>query len=74
MRNEMEYTVLLERNEDRGWTVTCPVLPGCISEGDTKAEAITNIRDAILLYLRAVRKELTLLKRRHHAQVTHVAV
>ncbi len=70
----MDYTVVLERNDDGRWTVTCPVLPGCISEGDTRREAVAHIRDAILLYLRAVRKELALLKKRHHAQVTHVAV
>ena len=70
----MDYTVVLERNDDGRWTVTCPVLPGCISEGDTRAKAIANIKDAISLYLRAVRKELELLKKRHHAQVAHVAV
>jgi predicted RNase H-like HicB family nuclease len=33
--------------EDGRWVVECPGLPGCISEGKTKAEAITNIREAI---------------------------
>lgn len=70
----MDYTVVLEQNADGRWTVNCPVLPGCISEGDTKQEAIANIKDAISLYLRAVRKELESLKKRHHAQVAHVAV
>ena len=70
----MDYTVVLERNDDGRWTVTCPVLPGCVSEGDTRAEAITNIKDAISLYLKAVRKELEFFKKRHHAQVAHVAV
>ena len=53
----MSYAVVLERNEDGGWTVSCPVLPGCISEGDTRSEAVANIKDAIHLYLRAVKKE-----------------
>ena len=56
--------MVLERNEDGGWTVSCPVLPGCISEGDTRSEAVTNIKDAIRLYLRAVKKELALLKKK----------
>ncbi len=63
----MEYSVVLDRNTDGQWTVTCPVLPGCISEGATREEALANITDAIGLYLRAVRKELTLLKKRSHA-------
>lgn len=70
----MNYSVVLEENLDGRWTVTCPVLPGCISEGDTKAEAIANIRDAIHLYLRAVRRELDSLKKRRHAQVARIAV
>lgn len=70
----MDYAVVLEQNSDGRWTVTCPVLPGCISEGDTKAEAIANIRDAAHLYLRAVRKELDFLRKRHHAQIARIAV
>lgn len=54
----MSYPVVLEKNQGGGWTVTCPILPGCISEGDTKREALDNIKDAIHLYLRAVKKEL----------------
>jgi len=53
----MQYPVVFEKNEDGGWTTTCPLLPGCISEGDTREEAKRNIKDAIHLYLRAVKKE-----------------
>ncbi len=42
-----EYTVLLERNEESGYTVTVPALKGCITEGDTWAEAIKNAHEAI---------------------------
>ncbi|MDE2510592.1 MAG: type II toxin-antitoxin system HicB family antitoxin [Elusimicrobia bacterium] len=59
----MDYPVLLERSED-GWTAQCPVLPGCISEGNTRDAALTNIKDAIRLYLRAVRKEMALLRQK----------
>ena len=38
---------VLYRGEDGYWVVECPSLPGCISQGKTKAEAITNIREAI---------------------------
>jgi hypothetical protein len=45
------YTVELEKGWDKGYTVTCLELPGCISEGDTKQQAIDNIIEAIQLYL-----------------------
>ena len=38
-------------NKDGGFTVVVRVLPGCISEGDTREEALANIREAIALYL-----------------------
>jgi predicted RNase H-like HicB family nuclease len=59
----MDYPVVLEHDAD-GWTASCPVLPGCISEGDTRTEALVNIKDAIRLYLRAVRKEMVLLRQK----------
>ena len=45
--NHLKYTVLIDKNEDIGYTVTVPSLPGCISEGDTWDEAIANITEAI---------------------------
>lgn len=67
----MSYPVVLEKDVDGRWTIACPILPGCISEGDTKEEALKNIKDAIHLYLRAVKKELAVLKHKgkHVAQV-----
>ncbi len=50
-----EYTVILDPDpEGRGFTVTVPALPGCISEGRTRDEAIENAREAILLYLESL--------------------
>ena len=68
----MSYPVVLEKTEDGRWTVSCPILPGCISEGDTRQEALRNIKDAIHLYLRAVKKELSILKQKG-SQVVQVA-
>jgi len=68
----MSYDVVLDKNEDGGWTATCPVLPGCISEGETRDEALRNMRDAIHLYLRAVKKEMALLKHKGK-QIAQVA-
>jgi predicted RNase H-like HicB family nuclease len=46
----MTYQVVLTQTEE-GWSVNCPALPGCWSEGDTEAEALENITDAIRDYL-----------------------
>ena len=50
----MKFKVVLEPSEDSGYTVYVPSLPGCISEGDTREEALANIREAIELYLEPV--------------------
>ncbi len=50
----MKLEVYLEPSEDGGYTVVVPSLPGCISEGDTKEEALKNIREAIELYLEPI--------------------
>jgi predicted RNase H-like HicB family nuclease len=47
----MRYTVVLEKEADDGYVVTVPVLPGCVSQGDSRAEALENIREAIAIYL-----------------------
>ncbi|MEN6379406.1 MAG: type II toxin-antitoxin system HicB family antitoxin [Methanofastidiosum sp.] len=47
----MKVTVVLEPQEEGGFTVFVPSLPGCISEGDTKEEALDNIKEAIELCL-----------------------
>ena len=47
----MKFQVMLEQDEDGVWIVECPSLPGCVSQGLTKAEAIDNIKDAILACL-----------------------
>lgn len=48
---DMKFKVVLEPSEEGGYTVYVPSLRGCISEGDTKEEALENIREAIELYL-----------------------
>ena len=47
----MGYTVILEREADGGYVASVPALPGCISQGDTRDEALANIREAIELYI-----------------------
>ncbi|MDY6805053.1 MAG: type II toxin-antitoxin system HicB family antitoxin [Cyanobacteriota bacterium] len=50
----MNIKVILEPSEEGGYTVCVPSLPGCISEGDTLEEALTNIQEAIELYLEPI--------------------
>lgn len=52
----MKYKVVLKRS-DEGYSISCPGLPGCWSQGDTEGEALANVTDAIREYL-AVRDEL----------------
>ncbi len=47
----MKFQVTLDRDEDGMWVVECPAIPGCISQGRTKEEALINIEDAISLCL-----------------------
>ncbi|HPO62382.1 MAG TPA: type II toxin-antitoxin system HicB family antitoxin [Candidatus Kapabacteria bacterium] len=54
----MIFKVVLEKSPDGGYTSFVPSLPGCISEGDTKAEAIENIKEAIDLYLEPIEDDL----------------
>jgi predicted RNase H-like HicB family nuclease len=57
----MKVRVLLEPSDEGGYTVAVPGLPGCISEGATKDEALANIREAIELYLEPVEDDLALI-------------
>ena len=52
----MRYRVYLEQDEDGVFVASCPSLPGCISQGSTRAEASANIREAIEGYLMSLRK------------------
>ena len=47
----MRYTVILEQESDGGYVATVPALPGCVSQGNTRDEAIANIREAAELYI-----------------------
>jgi len=43
----MRFSVTIDRDEDGIWVTECPAIPGCISQGNTKDEALENIQDAI---------------------------
>lgn len=52
----MKYRIIIEQDEDGIFIVECPLLPGCISQGKTRTEALKNIKDAIIGYLESLKK------------------
>jgi predicted RNase H-like HicB family nuclease len=51
----MRFTVVFEQEPDGGYVVSVPALPGCVSQGDTRDEALLNIQEAILAYTEALK-------------------
>lgn len=49
--------VIVYPGEDGYWVAECPTLPGCISQGETRASAIANIREAIELYVEVLEED-----------------
>jgi predicted RNase H-like HicB family nuclease len=52
----MKYRVYLEPDEDGVFVATCPAFPGCVSQGQTRAEAAANIREAVEAYIMSLKK------------------
>ena len=55
----MRYTVILQKEADGGYVATVPVLPGCVSQGDTRDEALKNIEEAIEVYVEDLETGIT---------------
>ena len=53
----MRFTVILEPEADGGYSVICPAISGCVSQGTSLDEALTNIREAIVLCLEVRRED-----------------
>ena len=53
----MKLTISLDRDEDGIWIAECPSIPGCVSQGSTKDEALENIKEAIQLCLEVRAKQ-----------------
>jgi len=47
----VKFNVTVDRDEDGVWIVECPAIPGCVSQGQTKSQALQNIKEAIALCL-----------------------
>ncbi len=52
----MRFRIIIEEDEDGVFVAECPSLPGCISQGKTRKEAVANIKDAIEGYLASLKK------------------
>lgn len=52
----MKYRIVIEEDENGMFATECPALPGCISQGKTRKEALANIKDAIKGYLESLKK------------------
>ena len=50
----MKYTIIIEKGRESGYVVYCPALKGCVSQGETKDEALRNIKEAIEVYIEAL--------------------
>ena len=70
----MKYTVILEPQEEGGYTVQCLELPGAISQGETKEEALENIKEAIGLVLEVIQEDAEEQVKSNHAEISQVEV
>ncbi|HEY3857725.1 MAG TPA: type II toxin-antitoxin system HicB family antitoxin [Verrucomicrobiae bacterium] len=52
----MKFRIIVEPDEDGVFVAECPSLPGCVSQGSTRGEAVDNIKDAITGYLASLKK------------------
>jgi predicted RNase H-like HicB family nuclease len=66
----MRLRVVLEPSDEGGYTVLVPSLPGCISEGETREEALQNIQEAIALYLEPVEDDADFSEKAEFLEVT----
>jgi antitoxin HicB len=62
MGKTIKFTITLEKDEDGYIVVSCPALPGCHTQGRTKAEAISNIKEAIAGYIASIQEHGEILK------------
>ncbi len=70
----MNYRILIEQDEDGIFVAECPSLPGCISQGTTRSEAIENIKDAIAGYIQSLKKHNEPVPPSIHEEIVEVAI
>ena len=70
----MKFKVVLEKEEDGGYSVHVPSLPGCHTQGDTREEALANAKEAIECYLEGLEKDKVSIKTLPKVDIVTVAV
>ena len=70
----MEYTVILEPQDEGGFTARCLEVPGAISQGETRKEALENAKEAIELVLEVLREDLEQSRKSSNVEVAKVDV
>jgi len=68
----LDWKIVLEKGEDGWFTVTVPSLPGCISQGKTKKEALENVKEAIELHVSSLAEDGIPLKEKKDIQTVAV--
>jgi predicted RNase H-like HicB family nuclease len=66
----MQLTIRLEPSEEGGFTAVVPSLPRCVSQGDTRDEALSNIREAIELYPEPVEDDVSAMASAETVEIT----
>jgi antitoxin HicB len=70
----MKYRILIDQDEDGVFIAGCPSLPGCVSQGKTREEALENIQDAIKGYMESLKKHDEPIPPRIEEEIVEVAV
>jgi predicted RNase H-like HicB family nuclease/predicted RNA binding protein YcfA (HicA-like mRNA interferase family) len=68
----MKYRVLIGQDEDGFYVAEVPALPGCVSQGHTREEALANIREAIALYLESLKEHQEPIPPSIHEEIVEV--
>ena len=66
----MHIKIILEPSKEGGYTAIVPALPGCVSEGNTREEALKNIREAVELYLEPVEDDSMFAPKSEQVEIT----
>jgi predicted RNase H-like HicB family nuclease len=70
----MKFRIVIEQDEDGMFVAEVPALPGCISQGTTRGESLSNIKDAIIGYLESLKKHGDPIPPSIYEEVIEVAV
>jgi predicted RNase H-like HicB family nuclease len=70
----MKYTITLLHSLEGGYVAAAPALPGCISQGNTREEALANIREAVELYLEDLKESGEAIPSSPHAEIHEIEI